>query len=372
MLSDIASEIDSNILIKSTFSTDIFPSIVSIGESKYLLWDMHFWKIFDALFKTNYLYFVDDVEKYGLTIEKIAAYITMIYKYYFLDVLTCRLENQYLLAYRTAQEEFFVRELMIRYPEYQLSYSFNKKNSNDIEEIILYSKLFVMLYEVHHCYFEKDRQFYMTCVEYYQKIADVFLNETDLSNISIDKKIIDILRKGSYKNTENIEEAICDFHAFRLAYKFLAKSFLFIPRKDIAENLYCAFCPVVQLVCSLESCTNFWKECAYKFDQYYKNKEIDIHDLYDNVNQYNEKMHNRLSLLKLVIAVDLYKSNEIQKSVFDKGDKMAKIIGEYAAVFFDYKYLATIHHESINLKVANQSKNFILDAISLLTGALYE
>ena len=73
-----------------------------------------------------------------------------------------------------------------------------------------------------------------------------------------------------------------------------------------------------------------------------------------------------------MIAVDLYKSNEIPKSVFDKGDKMAKIIGEYAAVFFDYKYLATIHHESINLKVANQSKNFILDAISLLTGALYE
>ena len=370
-LSKILKNVDPTIEIKTIFSTDIFPSIIKFNNVSYLLWDMHFWKIFESIFTSSYLLFVSDIEKKNVTIENIENHLTMLYKVHCLDVLTCKTDINPKLAYRLAQEQYFYRELMKKFSQYQIFYSYDTFTSKEIGQIITYAKLFVALHELHHNYFKTDLELHTSCIKYYQAVMEVVNENVNLKKMLSEKYGFDLMDMELYKKDDLIEEAVCDFHAFKIIYELFLEAGISDNPEDIIEGLYCAFCVIIQLVCSFKSIIYIWIEGTAMLDKYYKENKIDVDQLYTKIDYYNAEMYNRISLLKLVIYSDLDKFN-LSEEIFEKGDRMTNIIINYIKPFFDLKYLAIIHHDSMNLKVEEKDKSFILDSINLLLGTLYE
>lgn len=363
LLSQVASNINPAIKIKPIFSTTIFPEIVHINESIYLLWDMHFWDIFRTILLTNFLlYETESTETPESTSSsKVLDYAADQYRIIFLDVLINRLRRHPKVAFRLAQEQFFYRELAKRDPE-PFVHSFSHESSQEIYNTILLAKLYVFLHEIHHEYLKSDEQYRLNAIELQQEVANIMMGSIDFSKTSLDSNTIDALNMKAYRDKANLEESTCDLCAFKLAYKYVAMIMPNLDTQKVIKWLYNAFATSIYFVEISNHLELFWNKSISCLQNHYLGANLALDDIYSEIKPNYAKMQNRMTFLMFAIYSDLFHMGiSVSKSLFSKGDKMARYISKFVQSFFDLKFLALIHHDAQNLKTKKDSPNFFVN-----------
>ena len=374
LLSQLASDIDPSLIIKPIFSTNIFPEMVHLEKSTYLLWDMHFWDIYKIMLTTNFLLYENDLTENPKSVSssEILNFATERYRIIFLDVLTSKLRRHPKVAYRLAQEQFFYRKLANKNSN-QFEYSFSEQRSLEITSIILLAKLFVFFHEIHHDYLKIDEQYRLDVIELQQEVANIIMEKIDFSKTSASSRTIEALKRRAYKDSATLEESTCDFCAFKLAYKYISMIMPDLDHQKTLEWLYTALATCIGFVEVMNYLEIFWDTTMNQFQNYYLGSDLKLDDIYNQINSYEAKMQNRVSFLSFAIYANLSHTGvDISQSIFRKGEKIVRYITQFTQTFLDFEFLATINHDAQNLKTKNSSPNYFHEAINLLLGNPYE
>lgn len=374
-LSKMASNVDASIVVKPIFSTSIFPEMVHLNEFTYLLWDSHFWEIYKTILINGFFLYENEelLEKPHKFSSNMVNCVTNKYRLMFLDVLTSKLDKHPQVAYRLAQEQYYYRELLKREKGYNFEYSFDEKKSMEISQTIFFSKLFVLMHEIHHDYFKKDKQYHSYIMLFQQTVAEVFMDNIDFRKTTANDRTIKSLNMRAYENQETLEESACDFGAFKLVYDFLLMVNSDLSPEVVLEWLYNAFATCIYTVETFNFVTFFWSEMVSKFKEYYQGGNLNLDDVIKRIETYEANAQNRLTFLSIAIYADLFHTGvEVSKGFFRKGDKISRFISVFAKDFLDSKYVATIHHEAQNLKTKKSSPKFFWESINLILGNPYE
>ena len=374
-LSALASSVDASIIVKPIFSTSIFPEMVYLNGVAYLLWDLHFWEIYKTILINCFFLYENEelLEKPHKFSSNMINCITNRHRLMLLDVLTSKLDKHPQVAYRLAQEQYYYRELLKREKGYNFEYSFDEKKSIEISQTIFYSKLFVLMHEIHHDYFKKDKKYHSDAILFQQTVAEVFMDNVDFRETTVNNRTIKSLNMRAYENQETLEESACDLGAFKLVYKFLLMVNSDLSPEVILEWLYNAFATCIYTVETFNFVTFFWSEMVSKFKEYYQEGGLILDDVIKKIETYEANAQNRLTFLSFAIYADLFHTGvEVSKNLFRKGDKISRFISVFAKDFLDSKYVAVIHHEAQNLKTKKSSPKFFRESINLILGNPYE
>lgn len=374
-LSTLASSVDASIIVKPIFSTSIFPEMVHLNGVTYLLWDLHFWEIYKTILINGFFLYENEelLEKPHKFSSNMVNCVTNRYRLMLLDVLTNKLDKHSQVAYRLAQEQYYYRELLKREKGYIFEYSFDEKKSIEISQTIFYSKLFVLMHEIHHDYFKKDKKYHSDAILFQQTVAEVFMDNVDFRETTANKQTIKSLNMRAYENQETLEESACDLGAFKLVYKFLLMVNSDLSPEVILEWLYNAFATCIYAVETFNFVTFFWSEMISKFKGYYQEGGLILDDVIKKIETYEANAQNRLTFLSFAIYADLFHTGvEVSKDFFRKGDKISRFVSVFAKDFLDSKYVAVIHHEAQNLKTKKSSPKFFRESINLILGNPYE
>lgn len=318
------------------YSTSIYPQIIQISDKRFILWDNHFWDLYE-----RFLIGIDISSTSEVNSNVIFDYINAITMLF----LTNRFDGVPCLSYLFAKHYAGTGFVVPPYNKFEADSNREKLVNAGYHKILVSSKLYIFFHEYIHHMFDKDPELFSVDCEDIVRLCSKFIDFWP-DNDGAKDAAIEIVKR---KDQRLMEEVCCDIRAVTESINLLFTSQEGTDKKQVIQEFIKAIRYLLTFNGSLAQIEGTWRINRRGIDEY--GSEFLLHTD-EHESQLKVVLTESDARINLIINLSFYILGPIDTAGYDfvNTEGFEKYIAPPLELAMSSKFMKNIIEDYLNLK----------------------